>query len=107
MMQLKQGAESAPAALRLPPQKEHDRSEALSSELARAQRDTETQLALSSKAGDEAAQLKQLKEAAESATAELRLSLQKEHERSEALSSQLARAQRDTETQLALLNKAG
>ena len=83
--QVKKAAESATAELRQSLQKEHDRAEALTSELAKAQRDIETQVALSSKAGDEAAQLKQLKEAAESATAELRQSLQKERDRAEAL----------------------
>src|SRR5947199_402964 len=71
---------------------------------ARARRDVETQLALSSKAGDEAAQVKK---AAESATAELRQSLQKEHDRAEALTGELARARRDLEAQLALSSKAG
>src|SRR5258705_149628 len=97
--QVNKAAENATAELRLSLQKEHDRAEALTSELARAQRDLETQVALASKAGDEAAQLKQLKEAAESATAELRQSLQKEHDRAEALASELTRAQRDTVTQ--------
>ena len=78
-------AESATAELRQSLQKERDRAEALASELARAQRDIETQVALASKAGDEAAQLKQLKEAAESTTAELRQSLQQERDRAEAL----------------------
>ena len=100
--QLKQAAASATAELRQSLQKEHDRAEALASELAMARRDIETQMALASKAGDETAQLKQ---AAESATAELRQSLQKEHERAEALASELAMAQRDTETQLALASK--
>src|SRR6266702_1298491 len=104
--QLKQPAEGTMAELRQSLRKESDRAEALASELARARRDLETQLALSSKADDEAAQLKQLK-AAESATAELRQSLKTEHERAEALSSELARAQRDTETQVALSSKAG
>ena len=83
--QVKKAAESATAELRQSLQKEHERAEALTSELAKAQRDIETQVALSSKAGDEAAQLKQLKEAAESATAELRQSLQQERDRAEAL----------------------
>src|SRR5204862_984705 len=102
--QVKQAAESATAELRQSLQKEHDRAEALSAELAKAQRNTETQLALSSKAGEEAAQVKQ---AAESATAELRQSLQKERESVEALTNELVRARRDTETQLALASKAG
>ena len=61
-------------------------------------------MALSNKAGDEAAQVKK---AAESATAELRQSLQKEHDRAEALTSELAKAKRDIETQVALASKAG
>jgi hypothetical protein len=105
--QFKQAAESAAAELRQSLQKEHDRAETLASELARAQRDIKTQAALASKTGDEAAQLKQLKQAAESATAELRQSLQKEQDRAEALASELARAQRDIETQVALSSKAG
>ena len=107
LKQLKQAAESATAELRQSLQKEHDRAEALAGELARARRDIETQVALASKAGDEAAQLKQFKQAAESATAELRQSLQKEHDRAEALAGELARAQRDIETQVALASKAG
>jgi hypothetical protein len=51
-------------------------------------------VALSSKKGDEAAQLKQ---AAESATAELRQSLQREHDRAEALVTELAQARRTME----------
>jgi hypothetical protein len=107
LKQLKQAAESATAELRQSLQKEHDRAEALASELARKQRDIETQAALSSKTGAEAAQLKQLKQAAESATAKLRQSLQKEHDRAEALASELAGAQRDIETQAALASKTG
>jgi len=105
--QLKRAAEKATAELRQSLKTEHDRAEALTGELAKARRDLETQLALSSKAGDEAAQLKQLKEAAESATVELRQSLQQERERAEALTSELARARRDLETQVALSSKAG
>jgi hypothetical protein len=51
-------------------------------------------VALSSKKGDEAAQFKQ---AAESATAELRQSLQREHDRAEALVTELAQARRTME----------
>ena len=103
--QLKQAAEKATAALRQSLKTEHDRAEALTGELAKARRDLETQLALSSKAGDEAAQRRS--KAAESATAELRQSLQKEHDRAEALTGELAKARRDLETQLALSSKAG
>jgi hypothetical protein len=107
LTQVKQAAESAAAELRQSLQKEHDRAEALASELAKARRDIETQVALSSKAGDETAQLTQLKQAAESAAAELQQSLQKEHDRAEALAGELASARRDIETQAALASKAG
>ncbi|WP_439374513.1 hypothetical protein [Bradyrhizobium sp. DASA03120] len=103
-VQAKKVAESATAELRQSLQKEHDRAEALTNELARTRRDLETQLALSSKAGDEAVQAKK---AAESATAELRQSLQKEHDRAEALTNELARTRRDLESRLALSSKAG
>jgi hypothetical protein len=92
--QPKQAAESATAELRQSLQREHDRAEALATELAKARRDLETQVALSSKKGDEAAQFKQ---AAESATAELRQSLQREHDRAEALVTELAQARRTME----------
>jgi hypothetical protein len=97
-------AESATAELRQSLQKERDRAEALARELATAQRDLETQVALSSKTDDEAAQVKQT---AESATAELRQSLQKEHDRAEALAGEPARVQRDLKTQTALSRKIG
>jgi hypothetical protein len=58
-------------------EEERARSAALASELAMARREIETQIALLRKAGDEAAQQKQ---AAESATAQLRQSLQQERE---------------------------
>jgi hypothetical protein len=102
--QVKQAAESATAELRRSLQKEHERAEALAAELTRAQRHVKTQVALSSKAGEDAAQVKQ---AAESATAELRQSLQKEHERAETLAAELAGAQRNLEAQVAMSNKAG
>ena len=92
--QLKQAVDSATAELRQSLQQEHDRAEALATELAKARRDLETQVALSSKKGDEAAQFKQ---AAESATAELRQSLQREHDRAEALVTELAQATRTME----------
>src|SRR5438309_2479035 len=92
--QLKQAVDSATAELRQSLQQEHDRAEALAMELAKARRDLERQVALSSKKGDEAAQFKQ---AAESATAELRQSLQREHDRAEALVTELAQATRTME----------
>src|SRR5947208_4455503 len=64
---------------------------ALATELAKAREAVETQVALSSKKGGETAQLKQ---AAESETAELRQSLQEEHDRAEALATELAKARR-------------
>src|SRR6266550_2273477 len=92
--QLKQAVDSATAELRQSLQQEHDRAEALAMELAKARRDLARQVALSSKKGDEAAQFKQ---AAESATAELRQSLQREHDRAEALVTELAQATRTME----------
>jgi hypothetical protein len=70
---------------------ERARSAALGTELAKAREAVETQVALASKRGDETAQLKQ---AAESETAELRQSLQQEHDRAEALATELAKALR-------------
>jgi hypothetical protein len=92
--QPKQAAESATAGLRQSLQQEHDRAEALATELAQARRDVETQAALSSKKGDDAAQANQ---AVESATAELRQSLQQEHDRAEALATELAQGRRAME----------
>ncbi|SEE50720.1 hypothetical protein [Bradyrhizobium erythrophlei] len=80
-MQAKRVAETATAELRQSLKTEHDRAEALTGELARARRDLETQLALSSKASDEAVQVKK---AAKSATAGLRQSLKKERDQAEA-----------------------
>ncbi|MGY4286181.1 chromosome segregation ATPase [Bradyrhizobium sp. LM2.7] len=79
--QLSQSTESGMAELRQSLQKEHDRAKALTGELVKARRDLDTHLALSSKAGEEAVQVKK---AAESATAELRQSLKKERDRAEA-----------------------
>ena len=89
VLQLQRATESAIAELRQSLKQEHNRAEALSSELARAQQDSERQFALSSKTGAEAAQVKK---AAESTTAELRQSLKQEHDRAEALASELGAA---------------
>jgi hypothetical protein len=70
---------------------ERDRSAALTSELATAQRNVETQVVLSNKTGNEAAQLKK---AADTAA----LELQRERERAGALASELATARQDVET---------
>ncbi len=111
--QQKQAAEKAMASLQQSLKTEHDRAEALTGELAKAQRDLETRLALLSKADDETMQAKK---AAESATAELRLSLQKERDRAEALTSELGAARttiyayeaqgRKTSDQAAVLKQA-
>jgi hypothetical protein len=74
-------------------EEERARGAALAVELAMAQRDIEMQ-ALSSKTEGEVAQLKQ---AADSATAELRQSLQQEHDRAEALATELAKVRRAVE----------
>jgi hypothetical protein len=75
-------------------EEERARSAALASEFATARREIETQAALFSKAGDEAVQVKQ---AAESAMAELQQSLQQERDRAEALASELTMARRAVE----------
>jgi hypothetical protein len=72
-------------------QREHDRAETLASELASTRRDVEAQVALLSKKGDEAAQLKQ---AAESTIAALRQSLQQERDRTAAMARDLESARR-------------
>src|SRR4029079_8610871 len=100
VLQAKKDAESATAGLRQSLQKERDRAEALTGELAKARRDNEHKIALASKAGEDS--VLQAKRDAESTTAELRQSLQKEHERAEALTGELAKAQRELETQLQL-----
>src|SRR4029079_3071091 len=105
LQQAKKAAGSATAELQQSLQTEHDRAEALTGELAKAQRELERQLAPASNAGDDAVQ--QGKKAAESATAELQQSLQKEQDRAEALTGELTKARRELETQLALSGKAG
>jgi septal ring factor EnvC (AmiA/AmiB activator) len=153
--QLKKAADGS-ADLRKSLQQEHERASKLEQELAAARRDVETQTALAVKAGEEAAQLKQvaekgsaeqrqslqqerdkaealkeelstvrskiyayeaqarqasdqaaeLKQAAESGTADLQKSLQQEHERASKLEQDLAAARGDVETQTALAGKA-
>jgi len=96
---LKQVAESTAAEMRQSLQRERDKAEALARELATARREIETHVALSSKAADEAAELKQV---AESTTAELRRSLQQERNRAEALARDLEFARRTTDPRIAL-----
>ena len=81
---------------------ERARSAALATELAKARQAVETQVALSSKRGDETAQLKQ---AAESETAELRQSLQQEHDRAEAMATELAKARQAVEQKPAAMEE--
>ncbi|WP_375764333.1 hypothetical protein ACE10X_17045 [Bradyrhizobium sp. Pha-3] len=102
--EVSQAAKSGMAELRRSLQKEHDRAETLTGELATARRDIENQLALSSAAGNETVQAKK---AAESAIAELRQFLKTEHDRAGALTRELARARRDLQTHLAPSSKAG
>jgi hypothetical protein len=101
--QLKQAAEATTAELRQTLQGERERRAALVSELTTVRRDFETKVALSSKAGDEAAQLRK---AAEAKTTELRQSLQLERQRAAALASELAGARSELDTKGALSNKA-
>jgi chromosome segregation ATPase len=83
---------------------EHDRAERQEQDLAAARRDVETQTALTSKAVEETARVKQ---GAQSGAAELQESLQQERERAELLKHDLAAARRELETQTALVAKAG
>ena len=84
--ELKQ-AESATAELQKSLRQESDRASRLEQDLATARRDVEAQTALATKASAEASQLKQV---ADSDTAELKRSLQKEHDRAEALAQDLS-----------------
>jgi hypothetical protein len=87
--QVKQAADSNAAALRKSLQQEQERAGRLEQDLAAARRDLEAQMALASKASDDASQLKQ---AAEQGSAQLMQSLQKEHEGAEALAKDLSTA---------------
>ncbi len=102
--QLKKTADAGTADLRKSPQQEHDRANRLEQDLAAARRDVETQTALAAKAGDEASQLKKT---ADAGTADLRKSLQQEHDRANRLEQDLAAARRNVETQKVVAAKAG
>jgi septal ring factor EnvC (AmiA/AmiB activator) len=86
--ELRQAAEGGAADLKKSLQQERDRASRLEQDLATAKREVETQTALATKKGDEAAKLKQ---AAES-DAELRKSLQQEHDKAAALAQDLSTA---------------
>lgn len=87
--QAKRSAENAATGLRTSLQREGERAGQLEKDLAAARRDVETQTALVSKASRDATQLKQV---ADSEAANLKQSLQKEHERAEALTKELSTA---------------
>jgi len=70
-------------------QQEQERAGRLEADLAAARREVEKQTTLAAKASEDASQLKQ---AAEQSSAELKRSLQKEHERAEALANDLSMA---------------
>ena len=102
--QIKQAAESTTAELRQSLQQERDKAAALAQDLATARREIDTHAALARDASDEAAQIKQ---AAESTTAELRQSLQQERDKAEALAQDLATARREIDTHATLARNAG
>jgi DNA-binding ferritin-like protein (Dps family) len=102
--QIKLAAETTTAELRKSLQGERDRAEVLAQDLATARREIDTHMALASKAGDDAVQIKR---AAEATTAELRKSLQGERDRAEVLAQDLATARREIDTHTALASKAG
>ena len=87
--QAKQSAENAVAELKTSLQKEGERAPLLEKDLAVARRDVETQKALASNASRDAIKLKQV---ADLRSAELKESLQKEHERAETLAKDLSTA---------------
>ena len=95
--QLKKTPDASSADLGKSLQQERDRASALEQDLAAARRDVETQTAVAAKAAAEANQLK----AADSGSADLRKSLQQEHERASRLEQDLATARQDVETQTA------
>jgi hypothetical protein len=101
---VKQAAQSGAAELQNSLQQERERAEQLEQDLAAARRDVETQTALTAEAVEETVRVKQ---AAQSGAAELQKSLQQERERAERLEQDLAAARRDLETQTALAGKAG
>jgi hypothetical protein len=89
--QLKQAVDSATADLRQSLQQEHDRAEALETELVKAWRYVGKLLSMRDGEAD------QFSQAVDSATADLRQSLQQEHDRAEALATELAKVRRAVE----------
>jgi hypothetical protein len=86
--QAKQAADSSATELRKSLQQEQERAGRLEQDLDAARRDVETQTALATKASEDASQLKQVAKD----SAELKRSLQKEHERTDALAKDLSMA---------------
>jgi hypothetical protein len=84
--QAKQAADSGATELRKSLQQERERAGRLEQDLDAARRDVEAQAALATKASDDASQLKQVAKD----SAELKRSLQKEHERADALAKDLS-----------------
>jgi hypothetical protein len=99
----KQAADASATELRQSMQKEHDRAEALARDLSLARSEVYAYQARASKAGDEAAELRQ---AVASGAPSLRKSAQDARDRAERLEQDLATARRDLETQTALAAKA-
>jgi hypothetical protein len=89
--QLKQAVDSATAELRQSLQQEHDRAEALATELVKAWRHVGRLLSMRD------GEAEQFSQAVDSATAVLRQSLQQEHDRAEALATELAKVRRAVE----------
>jgi hypothetical protein len=84
-------------------QAEHDRASRLEQDLAAARRDVATQTALAAKASDQACQVKATPD---TGSADLRKSLEQEHDRASGLEQALMAARRDVATQTALAAKA-
>ena len=99
--QLKQAVDSATAELRLSLQQEHDRAEALETELVKAWRYVGKLLSMRDGEAD------QFSQAVDSATAVLRQSLQQEHDRAEALATELAKVRRAVEQKPAVEERPG
>jgi septal ring factor EnvC (AmiA/AmiB activator) len=100
--QAKQAAETGAGELQKALKQEHARADQLEQDLAAARREVETKTALTAKASDEAARVKQ---AAENGAGELQKSLQQEHARAGQLERDLAAARRDVETMSVLVIK--
>src|SRR5262249_52775647 len=99
----KQAAEAGAGEREESLHQEHAGADQLEQDLAAARREIETKTALTAKASDEAARVKQ---AAENGEGELQKSLQQEHARVDQLEQDLAAARREVETKTALTAKA-